>query len=394
MKKYKNELSLGIFVLIASALLAFMTVSVGKFNFGKTTRVEAIFSSAAGIVKNSDVLVSGVPVGHIGKISLQENKAVMQIIIDEKVKISRNVKAVIRAKSLLGEKYVELVPDSGKDYLRDGDIIKNTQAPAEIDQLVAALSPLIMKMGPLLEKIDPEEILSIFKTFAVALRGKEEQISRIINNTDLLFGQLATNRKRIDRIVVSLENITGTTDLLLRDKKNHIERIVPNIAKISEALAKNPEKLLKNLDLLTADLAIISADLRKNVPELAQNLQRLSADLLPLVKELQKNSPELAQNLTGTLKEMNSLLLAVKKQSPDLLKDLGIVTSELAKISGELGAKSPKIIENTDEVLARLAVTLKKLEPLLSRLESFDEEKVIKRLEKTMRENGIKVHLF
>lgn len=62
MKKMSTELKVGIFVVLALVVLAYMTVHTDKIRFGRAVgyKITAMLDSAAGLVKNSDVRIVGV----------------------------------------------------------------------------------------------------------------------------------------------------------------------------------------------------------------------------------------------------------------------------------------------------------------------------------------------
>ena len=97
------------FLALALGLLAWTLSALGAFSYARGIHVSATFADASGLLVGSQVLVSGVPVGKVTSISLDERQqARVEMVIDEKVAISRDVEAVLRARSLLGEKVIAL----------------------------------------------------------------------------------------------------------------------------------------------------------------------------------------------------------------------------------------------------------------------------------------------
>jgi len=46
-------------------LLAYMSITVGKVQFGDTLKVSALFDNASGVVKDAPVMMAGIEVGHV-----------------------------------------------------------------------------------------------------------------------------------------------------------------------------------------------------------------------------------------------------------------------------------------------------------------------------------------
>jgi phospholipid/cholesterol/gamma-HCH transport system substrate-binding protein len=393
MKKYKNEIALGSFTLVAAILLGYMTLTVGKFHFGPVTNVQAVFDSASGVVKDAVVMVAGVEIGHVRSIDLENNKAVMNITLNNDVKISRNVKGVIRAKSLLGEKYVELIPYKSSEVLANGDVIKNTVTPVEIDQLVTSLGPILIKLGPVLEEVNPEDLTGMIKTLSGGLKGKEKYISRIITNTDEMLSFFAANRGRMERIVGNVDSLSIDTRNMIASNRPGINRIVDNTDKLMNNFGGRSDKLAQRIDVITANLQDISNDFQKRSPGIISKVDTLTGDLKSMSTDFKTNAPDLAKQVNSVTKNLDTMLVSMNKDAPDLAKDLSSLTKELSQISTKISQKGG-MVDNTDALLVKLLTTLNRLEPMMARLEKFDDKAIVKEVERVMKQVGIKINLF
>jgi phospholipid/cholesterol/gamma-HCH transport system substrate-binding protein len=65
-------------------------------------RYQALFTEAGGIAVGNNVLVSGVKVGAVSDVSLQDGDALVTFVIDGKVRLGSASTAHIRTGSLLG----------------------------------------------------------------------------------------------------------------------------------------------------------------------------------------------------------------------------------------------------------------------------------------------------
>lgn len=394
MKSYKNEVALGAFTLIGAAILGYMTLTVGKFQFGPTTDVKAVFNSASGIVKDAVVMIAGVEVGHVKSIGLDNDKAVININLNEGVKVSKDVKAVVRAKSLLGEKFVELIPYKSSSYLENGDVITNTVTPVEIDQLVTTLGPILIKLGPVLEKINPEDVTDMFKTLSGALKGKEEYIGRIISNTDGLLKFLTSNEVKFNRIVSNVDDLGIEAKGLISENKPRIKNIMINTDKIVGDFSGRSDEIAKKIDLITSNLETISSDLQKKSPDIIKKVDGITTDVKSISSDFRKSSPDLASKLNNITKNLDKMLVSLDKEAPDLAKDISGLTKDLSKLSSAFAKRGDKLVTNADDLLIKLINTMNRLEPLMARLEKFDDKEIVKEVERVMRQVGIKINMF
>ncbi len=112
MANLSAEAKVGLLVIVGSAILLYMTIAVGKYEFGekKGYTLEATFDSVAGIDQKAAVRMAGVKIGTVEKVELDDSRAKVTLRLDEGVKIKRGSEAMIKTLGLLGEKYVEFMP--------------------------------------------------------------------------------------------------------------------------------------------------------------------------------------------------------------------------------------------------------------------------------------------
>ncbi|MBW2570261.1 MAG: MCE family protein [Deltaproteobacteria bacterium] len=123
MSKISAEAKVGVFVVIGMIILGYMSMKVGKFTFGRAAGydVKVYFDSVSGLAEDVQVEVAGVEVGRVRKISLEKGKALVVLKINSDVMLTKDVKAVIRTKGILGDKYVELIQgSSAAPLIQDG----------------------------------------------------------------------------------------------------------------------------------------------------------------------------------------------------------------------------------------------------------------------------------
>ncbi len=72
----RNELGVGLLLLSALALLAWMSLNVGAFQgLGETIVIEAELEDAAGLSEGAEVKVAGVAVGVVESLVVKHDKA-------------------------------------------------------------------------------------------------------------------------------------------------------------------------------------------------------------------------------------------------------------------------------------------------------------------------------
>src|SRR5580765_3797668 len=102
---------------------------------GSSTNIyRANFDTVSGLVRKVPVEVSGIPVGYVDDISLQENKAIVSLKVNREVKIFADSSVYIRDRGILGDRYVQLNPGStNQPQLKDGDTIPKALSKSDFE---------------------------------------------------------------------------------------------------------------------------------------------------------------------------------------------------------------------------------------------------------------------
>ncbi len=139
MRKFDLELAVGIFMIAGMLCLAYLTIKLGQLEVlgDKGYEIQAVFSSSGGLKTGSSVVIAGVEVGRVKKVILDDYQARVTMSLPLEVKIQEDAIASIKTKGLIGEKYVEISPGGLDENLEPGGVIRDTQPPIDIEQLIS-----------------------------------------------------------------------------------------------------------------------------------------------------------------------------------------------------------------------------------------------------------------
>jgi len=284
LQKRRNEILLGLFFLLVLGLLAYMFHAIGGSGGPGRVRVVAVFDNASGLVPNNAVMVAGVPVGTVEHIEVDFDKARATLSLEPNAGLRNDVQARIRAKSLLGEKYVEIVPAShDAPLLKDGDVLTKTDSPMEIDQVFGALRPFFEKLDPMAPKIDAllAELDTLLGQLNEVGHNKREVLERILDRTDALLGEantlLNSNEERIGRTLASLEKLSASG-----------EKRLPALLDRAESALSRVEEVAKAVPVETM----------KKIPDSYAKLDRILDHLEPLAERMERSGTRVEQVLT------------------------------------------------------------------------------------------------
>ncbi|MCZ6902413.1 MAG: outer membrane lipid asymmetry maintenance protein MlaD [Rickettsia endosymbiont of Ixodes persulcatus] len=139
MKQNIIETIIGFVVLIIALLFLIFAYKTGSsITSSKGYQVTANFQSAEGIAVGSDVMISGIKIGSVKKITLDPNSfyASVYLNINADVKIPKDSKAQVVTSGLLGGKYISIVPGNDDENLAANEEIRYTQSAINIESLI------------------------------------------------------------------------------------------------------------------------------------------------------------------------------------------------------------------------------------------------------------------
>jgi phospholipid/cholesterol/gamma-HCH transport system substrate-binding protein len=135
------ETVLGAVVLVVAALFLFFAYTTSQVRAVSGYQVTAEFDRIDGIRDGSDVRIAGVKVGSVigEKLDPKTFLATLRLSIAPEYKLPDDTVAEIVSSSLLGDKYMALVPGGSDKIIPPGGRIKYTQAPASLENLIGQM---------------------------------------------------------------------------------------------------------------------------------------------------------------------------------------------------------------------------------------------------------------
>lgn len=268
----------GSLLMSSCAALGFETACDGTEIIGK-------FEQVGDLVENANVQSSDVEIGTIKKIELDGWEAQVTMCLNPNEKIPRDVLAVVRTTSLLGEKFVDLQAQSeGEPYLQDGDILEadRTDKATELEEIFAKLAG-VLGTGNL------EQINRFTSAQATILRDHADELRQVLLDLRKFTDTLADRKSQIAGAVDHLDSVAAT----LIDQAPVLERFLESFADSSGVLADNKNglrTLLFSLDRFTK----ISVQL---LNQTENGLDEQFNDLRPVLATLVANSANLRRTL-------------------------------------------------------------------------------------------------
>ena len=208
--------------------------------------LNASFDTAGqGLEAKSDVKIHGVTIGQVRKVTLQHNRALVRLEINDGQHVPVQSRAAVQPKTLFGEKFVNIIPENTSDeangpFLRNGQTITNTLGGFELGDVLATAYPLF-------KDIHPEDLTVTLDTLAQAGAGEGPAINQQIRNFEQLAnlgvahnGDTSTFLSDFALLTQELANDSGSLVALAQD----LNSVLP-------PLDQRGDELTSTLDSLT-----------------------------------------------------------------------------------------------------------------------------------------------
>ena len=142
MQRSKNDLWVGLFILIGGAAILFLALKSANLlslNFDTAYKVTAKFDNIGGLKPRAAVKSAGVVVGRIETISFDDKlyQASVNLAMENRYIFPKDSSLKILTSGLLGEQYIGIEAGSSDKTMANGDVIKQTQSAVVLENLIS-----------------------------------------------------------------------------------------------------------------------------------------------------------------------------------------------------------------------------------------------------------------
>lgn len=263
--------------IVATMLLAVVLIARPSPH---TTTFTLQFTDTTGLYVGNDVQTIGVRVGEVTKIKPKGARVDVTVRVEEPV--AADVGAVIMQSSLVTDRFVELTPAwTSGPKIASGAVVplKRTKAPANVDDIFAAVDDLLVALSDTTK--DGKDIGDLLSVTAEQLKGKGEAFASLLEASG---GALST---------------VGDTD-------EDLTAIVDDADALLSMLAERDETI-RSLASSVADSAELFAGQRKDIAASLVTLDELSRKMTDFVEDNEAV-------LTRTVERTSDVLSTIAEQ--------------------------------------------------------------------------------
>jgi phospholipid/cholesterol/gamma-HCH transport system substrate-binding protein len=309
MAEKRDQVFVGLFVLIAAAVLIGMVFAISGA-FGRTSKTyHAYFPFAGGLERGATVRYAGGPkVGRVEKLAIDpQNPARIDVVFsvqtDLPVKTDSHVK--IMSVSPLGDNHLEVLPGGAQTALAPPGFLLPSDTYLDFNVLTAQINDLAPQAKLLIQSLNDR---------AADLKVTVDRVNELLS---------AENRANLSATLAGTRGLIEENRPQIKSTIQHLDSVSQKLEPLLQDLHKDSEEANQALTHLDAVLGENSADVRQSVIELRQSLTTLTDITGRLDQTLDVNTEnidELLDNFRGVSQNLKEFTSTIKRRPYTLIR--------------------------------------------------------------------------
>jgi phospholipid/cholesterol/gamma-HCH transport system substrate-binding protein len=251
-------------------------------------RYHAVFAEAGGIVVGNDVTVSGIKVGSVSSVGLDNGDALVGFTIAGSSALGSDTSAHIRTGTLLGERVLVL------DSVGSGNLAPNSTIPITRTSSPYSLSDAVGDLAANTAGTDTGQLNQSLDTLSQTLDQVAPQLGPTFDGLSRVSKSINSRNQSLADLLKTASDVTG----IFSDRSQQVNSLILNANDLVAVLNDRRNAitgLLRYTSAVSKELTGLVAD---NEAKLAPALKQLNE----VTSVLQKNRDNLAKILPGTAK--------------------------------------------------------------------------------------------
>src|SRR5574341_1016974 len=238
---YKQELKVGVLVIVAVAIftVGLLWLSGRRIGGTATVIVPVRFTNVAGLRAGDPVQTSGVKVGRVANVVLQGVGDVMVYLeVNRGQRPHVDAQALVASADFFGAKYIDYVPGSSAELLRDKQVITGTREVAVTEaaaNLTTRASDALQGVQTLLSQRTAEDIhntlVAVERTLNILAKiGEGPTVSETQKTLEAVQG-----------LAIRLDSTFATPDI--RKSLNQMDEVTQSLKEMTDGLSSTTNAL-------------------------------------------------------------------------------------------------------------------------------------------------------
>ena len=279
----------GLVTAVGILVLVFGTVYLVRGGLSSGYPLYSQFRWGAGVKQGQAVLLSGVSVGYVDDVRLNDNGTVtVRLSIENKYRIPINTAAAIEPNGIFGDMEVSLKPARPTtQYIAKGDTIPTAPPSPQISDLIIKMDSIGGQLGDVTKAVQVELVQGggladirktlynankLVETLSQIATEQSKQLSRTMAslnravsavdssaidstvknirtssaNLTVLTSNLANTTSHLDSLMAKIDNGSGSAGKLINDPQlyNHVNALVARLDTLTADLKAHPSKFV------------------------------------------------------------------------------------------------------------------------------------------------------
>jgi ABC-type transporter Mla subunit MlaD len=354
---------IGIFVLAALIALGVLVILFGgrPYYFLSTTTYTVQFDNAQGIAPGTPVRRSGVKIGEVRRVKLDDDTGKVEVVIqiDDGFKLRKSDRPTLTQSILGGDAVIAFLPPANKKDIDNtpveaGAVLEGV-SQADAGQLISPAEEALKEIKSSLEKLTP--------TFVDTLRD-------------------------IRSTARSFERLTPGAEDALREIRTAVPKTSDAIQDTAKKLTPNAEKVLEKIDKALPIIERAFDKIDKMAPAAEKALAKIEASfdkIDKMVPGMEKTLDEFRTTLKKLNPGLDEFTEMAKTINKNTLPDLRRTSDEiqvLARNWNKVGERLDLFLRTNEDKLAR---TVERMEEALKRVNDMFSEENQRNIRDTLR---------
>ncbi len=338
----KPEARVGLVVLLALLLLGSLAFFLGRVPFlERGYELTVIFETAEGLAPGTPVRLAGVPVGEVRALRLTpDHRAAVRVRIRPEVRIPVGSRFQVLSSTLLGNRYLAILPSDRTDVLPPGAVVVGERA-VTVEDLYRRIDALAQDLQAAVR-----DVRGLARSAGEVVRGLEETV-RSVQRT------LAHPRLQAS-LLRAAEH--------LEDAARSVDRTARSIEVTAQAVGREVTRTARALQIFAEDLRTSAAEVRALTEEVTAR-----GETAGRIRRTVASVEETAATLRRTASVVEQTIRRIEQMSRDLQE--GLLNPEQIREVRGLVADARRTARRVDEVMERIDRGMGSLGPVLQRVQ-------------------------
>ncbi|WP_037075915.1 MCE family protein [Pseudonocardia spinosispora] len=284
--KERNQAVVGgvtLVLIVAVALAAFYAERL-PFIGSAGTEYTAQFAESAGLSVDDEVRVAGIRVGKVMKVGLDKGRVVVRFRVDG-VRVGDQSRVGIEIKTLLGEKFLAVLPAGSRDQDPDTVIpVARTSTPFEIPDAFGQLSTTV-------DQINTTQLAQSFRVLATTFANTPDEFGKTLDGLSRLSETIASRDQQLTALLASASNVSG----VLAGRNEQVGTLLTDGSRLLDELNRRKDAI----NTLLVGTQRLADELRGLVQDNQDQLNPALEELDGVTKLLQRNQDALSHGVAA-----------------------------------------------------------------------------------------------